>query len=131
MANADHLAGMIFCLLAISGAAFGYYLTVSVVMVLLLFSNTFFACFNSRTVKRWFTKKGGRLRPNKTAKEGEDPFKVSGRKILAKMDQNTKQALRKATGRSDANLSHSIGYLSNIKNSLIIRGDSGFREHRL
>jgi len=96
MANADLLAGMILCLLAISGAAFGYYLTVSVVMVLLLFNNTFFACFNSRTVKRWFTKKGGRLKRNKTAKEGEDPFKVSGRKILAKMDQNTKQALRKA-----------------------------------
>jgi hypothetical protein len=44
------------------------------------------------------------------------------------MDKNTKQALRKATRKSDANLSHSIGYLSNIKNSLIIRGDSGFRE---
>ena len=128
MANADLLAGMILCLLAISGAAFGYYLTVSVVMVLLLFNNTFFACFNSRTVKRWFTKKGGRLKRNKTAKEGEDPFKVSGRKILAKMDQNTKQALWKATRRSDADLSHSIGYLSNIKSSLIIRGDSGFRE---
>jgi hypothetical protein len=94
----------------------------------LLFNNTFFACFNSRTVKRWFTKKGGRLKPDKTAREGDDPFKVSGREILANMDKNTKQALRKATRKSDAKLSHSIGYLSNIKNSLIIRGDSGFQE---
>ena len=94
--SADLLAGMVLCLLAISGAAFGYYLTVSVVMVLLLFNNTFFACFNSRTVKRWFTKKGGRLKPDKTAKEGEDPFKVSGREILANMDKNTKQALWQA-----------------------------------
>ena len=96
MSNADLLAGMVLCMLAISGAAFGYYLTVSVVLLLLLFNNTFFACFNSRTVKRWFTKKGGRLKPDKTAKEGEDPFKVSGREILANMDKNTKQALQKA-----------------------------------
>ena len=33
---------------------------------------------------------------DKTAKEGEDPFKVSGREILANMDKNTKQALQKA-----------------------------------
>jgi hypothetical protein len=116
------------CLLAISGAAFEYYLTFSVVMLLLLFNNTFFACFNSRSVKRWFTKKGGGLKPDKTAKEGGDPFKVSGREILANMDKNTKQAFRKATKRSYANLSHSIGYLSNIKNTLIILGDTGFRE---
>ncbi len=56
--NADLLAGMVLCLLAVSGAAFGYYLTVSVVMLLLLFNNMFFACLNSRTVKPWFTKKG-------------------------------------------------------------------------
>jgi hypothetical protein len=94
--NADLLAGMVLCLLALSGAAFGYYVTVSVVLLILLFNNTFFACFNSRTVKRWFTKKGGRLKPDKTAREGDDPFKVSGREILANMDKNTKQALRKA-----------------------------------
>ena len=109
--NADLLAGMVLCLLALSGAAFGYYLTVSVVMLLLLFNNTFFACFNSRTVKRWFTKKGGRLKPDKTAREGEDPFKVSGREILANMDRNTKQALRKAKQGLRNSLSGAISYI--------------------
>ncbi len=38
-----------------------------------------------------------------------------------------KKALLNATSKSDANLSHSIGYLRSIKTSLIFRGDSGFR----
>ncbi len=92
--NADLFAGMVLCLLAHSGAAVGLF--DCIVLLILLFNNTFFACFNSRTVKRWFTKKGGKLKPDKTAREGDDPFKVSGRKILANMDKNTKQALRKA-----------------------------------
>ena len=61
-------------------------------MVHLLFNNTFFACFNSRTVKHWFTKKGGRLKPDKNAKEGKDPFS----EILENIDKNTKQQLWKA-----------------------------------
>jgi hypothetical protein len=81
MSNADFqhhlLAGMVICLHAFSGAAFGYYVTVSVVMLLLLFNSTFFTCFKSRTAQRWFTKKGGRLKPDRTAREGGDPFKVS------------------------------------------------------
>ncbi len=44
------------------------------------------------------------------------------------MDKDTKQALWKATRKSDAGLSYSIGYLCNIKNTLIIRGNTGFRE---
>jgi hypothetical protein len=110
--NADLLVGMVFCLLALSGAAFGYYLTFSVVLLLLLFNNMFFDCFNSRTVKRWFTKKGGRLKPDKTARKGEDPFKVSGREILANMDKNTKQALRKAKHGLRNSLSGVISYIA-------------------
>ncbi len=58
----------------------------------------------------------------------EDPFKVSGREILANMDENAKQALRKATRKYNLNLSHSIGFLSKILISLVIRGESRFRE---
>jgi hypothetical protein len=118
--NADLLAGMVLCLLALSGAAFGYYVTVSVVLLILLFNNTFFACFNSRTVKRWFTKKGGRLKPDKTAREGDDPFKVSGREILANMDKNTKQALRKAKHGLRNSLSGAISYIAVASLILIV-----------
>ncbi len=31
----------------------------------------------------WLTKKGGRLKPDKTAREGDDPFNVSGREPLS------------------------------------------------
>jgi hypothetical protein len=126
MSNADFqhhlLAGMVICLLAISGAAFGYYVTASVVMLLLLFNSTFFACFKSRTVKRWFTKKCGRLKPDRTAREGGDPFKVSWREILANMDKDTKQALWNAKRglRNTVSLSGAFSYIAVASLALIV-----------
>jgi hypothetical protein len=89
---------------------------------LLQLCNTFFACFNSRTVERWFTKKGGRLKPDKTAKEEEDPFKASGREILANMDKNTKHALRKAKGGSKktVSLSGAVSYIAVASLALVV-----------
>ena len=67
-------------------------------------------------------KKGGRLKPDKTAKEGEDPFKVSGREILANMDKNTKQALWQAKRgvRKTVSLLGAVSYFAVASLALIL-----------
>ncbi len=96
----------------------------SVVILLLLFNNTLIACLNSRTVKRWFSKKGGRLKPDKSAKEWENLLKGSGPHILVDVDKNAKQALRKAESglKSTVSLPGAVSYFAVASLVLVVDG---------
>jgi hypothetical protein len=121
-----YLLGLRFSLLAFLEASFGYIFSVSTVLPSLLFSS-FYAHF----IKRWYTRKGVRLKPEKEPNELEILFRSSGAKLL---QRNSNQVFWKAAGTPEENISV-FSVMSSVSAAFLVLavmlGDGGKRISRL
>ena len=90
------LLGLCTSLMAFLEASFGYIFSVSTVLPTLLFS-VFYAHF----IKRWYTKKGVRLKPEKEPNELDTLFRASGTKLL---QRDSNKVSWKAAGTPEKNI---------------------------
>ena len=120
------LLGLCTKLLAFLEASFGYIFSVSTVLPSLLFSS-FYAHF----IKRWYTRKGVRLKPEKEPNELEILFRSSGAKLL---QRNSNQVFWKAAGTPEENISV-FSVMSSVSAaflfSTVMLGDGSKRISRL
>ena len=114
------LLGLCTSLLTFLEASFGYIFSVSTVLPSLLFSS-FYAHF----IKRWYTRKGVRLKPEKEPNELEILFRSSGAKLL---QRDSNQVFWKAAGTLEKNIpSFNVIFLVLV----VMLGDGGKSISRL
>ncbi len=59
-----------------------------------------FVCFESQLAKRWYMRKGGRVKPDKDANEQQHPSQVTSLQFIKKTNRNAENSMVKTARKS-------------------------------